>query len=168
VPGAAHFDRHTLSIGAPHSTLRRTDSPRSDITRTAAGLSQDAGGDGGGEGEGQPRHHIASSNIACPPPSSPPSPPTPPLLTLAPAALRRPRYRRPPTPTLASQVTEAKKKLLEAKTKAMEMKAKVMQGVTPAQMRADRKAMYEMVCKQVRVLLPSHTLGLTLGPEPVV
>ena len=46
---------------------------------------------------------------------------------------------------------------MEAKTKAMEMKAKVMQGVTPAQMRADRKAMYEMVCKQVRVLLYPHT-----------
>lgn len=165
MPGAAHFDRHTLSIGAPHSTLRRTDSPRSDITRTAAGLSQDAGGDGGGEGEGQPRHHIASSNFACPPPSSPPCRHRRGLSL--PSPLRRPltaAHLRPPSP----QVTEAKKKLLEAKTKAMEMKAKVMQGVTPAQMRADRKAMYEMVCKQVRVLLPSHTLGLTLGPEPVV
>ena len=63
----------------------------------------------------------------------------------------------PPSP----QVTEAKSKLLEAKTKAMEMKAKVMQGVTPAQMRADRKAMYEMVCRQVRPPnLPSR-LSLT-------
>ena len=84
-----------------------------------------------------------------------------------PSPLRRPltaAHLRPPSP----QVTEAKKKLLEAKTKAMEMKAKVMQGVTPAQMRADRKAMYEMVCKQVRPSIPSHTLGLTLGPEPGV
>ena len=54
-------------------------------------------------------------------------------------------------------MTEAKSKLLEAKTKAMEMKAKVMQGVTPAQMRADRKAMYEMVCRQVRPPTYPHT-----------
>ena len=72
------------------------------------------------------------------------------------------------TPTPSPQVTEAKKKLLEAKTKAMEMKANVMQSVTPAQMRADRKAMYEMVCKQVRPPIPSHTLGLTLGPVSLV
>ena len=57
-------------------------------------------------------------------------------------------------------MAEAKSKLLVAKTKAMEMKAKVMQDVTPAQMRADRKAMYEMVCKQVRPPnLPSHLGG---------
>ena len=73
------------------------------------------------------------------------------------AAFRRPLTTgRPPSP----QVAEAKSKLLVAKTKAMEMKAKVMQDVTPAQMRADRKAMYEMVCKQVRPPnLPSHLVG---------
>ena len=60
-------------------------------------------------------------------------------------------------------MTEAKSKLLEAKTKAMEMKAKVMQGVTPAQMRADRKAMYEMVCRQVRPPTYPHTSGP--GPD---
>ena len=133
--------------------------------RTAAGLSQDAGGDGGGEGEGQPRHHIASSNIACA--LHRPRHPRHRRGLSLPSPLRRPltaAHLRPPSP----QVTEAKKKLLEAKTKAMEMKAKVMQGVTPAQMRADRKAMYEMVCKQVRPPIPSHTLGLTLGPVSLV